>query len=170
MFTPHTTQIAPKKGILAVIKMEVYHVPWVQIMKFGAKKLTISTPEVWDRSTLPDCGSKHNKTEWCMNRCTMHAVCCIWVRSRRFGCLVTWFCYHLIAKPGKAPVPLSRIVVRIHANDIACEWGDFFLKNLGFVPGLLLCRTRKIWYDDYLRINANQTQIKHELIRCSEMQ
>ena len=24
-----------------------------------------------------------------------------WVRSRRFGCLVTWFCYHLIAKPGK---------------------------------------------------------------------
>ena len=25
---------------------------------------------------------------------------CIWVRSRRCGCLVTWFCYHLIAKPG----------------------------------------------------------------------
>ena len=24
----------------------------------------------------------------------------IWVRSRRWGCLVTWFCYHLIAKPG----------------------------------------------------------------------
>ena len=24
----------------------------------------------------------------------------IWVRSRRCGCLVTWFCYHLIAKPG----------------------------------------------------------------------
>ena len=23
----------------------------------------------------------------------------IWVRSRRCGCLVTWFCYHLIAKP-----------------------------------------------------------------------
>ena len=48
--------------------------------------------------------------------------------------------------------------------------GDFFLKNLGFVPGLPLCRTRTIWYDDYLRINANQTRIKHELIRCSEMQ
>ena len=26
--------------------------------------------------------------------------CSIWVRSRRFACLVTWFCYHLIAKPG----------------------------------------------------------------------
>ena len=24
---------------------------------------------------------------------------CIWVRSRNCGCLVTWFCYHLIAKP-----------------------------------------------------------------------
>ena len=24
----------------------------------------------------------------------------IWVRSRRSGCLVTWFCYHLLAKPG----------------------------------------------------------------------
>ena len=25
---------------------------------------------------------------------------CKWERSRRCGCLVTWFCYHLIAKPG----------------------------------------------------------------------
>ena len=25
---------------------------------------------------------------------------CIWVRSWSCGCLVTWFCYHLIAKPG----------------------------------------------------------------------
>ena len=24
----------------------------------------------------------------------------IWVRSRNWGCLVTWFCYQLIAKPG----------------------------------------------------------------------
>ena len=24
----------------------------------------------------------------------------IWVSSWRFGCLVTWFCYHFIAKPG----------------------------------------------------------------------
>ena len=46
--------------------------------------------------------------------------------------------------------------------------GHFFLKNLGFVPGLPLCRTRTIWYDDYLRSNANQTQIKHKLIWCSK--
>ena len=25
---------------------------------------------------------------------------CIWVRSWKSSCLVTWFCYHLIAKPG----------------------------------------------------------------------
>ena len=32
---------------------------------------------------------------------------CIWVWSRRRGCLVTWFCYQLIAKPGnKTTVPL----------------------------------------------------------------
>ena len=32
---------------------------------------------------------------------------CIWVRSRNCGCLVTWFCYQLIAKPGNktAAVP-----------------------------------------------------------------
>ena len=32
---------------------------------------------------------------------------CIWVGSQNCGCLVTWFCYHLIAKPGNktAAVP-----------------------------------------------------------------
>ena len=39
------------------------------------------------------------------NRVEMLVVGCgwmgdIWVRPRRCGCLVTWFCYHLIAKPG----------------------------------------------------------------------
>ena len=47
---------------------------------------------------------------------------------------------------------------------------DFFLKNLGFVLGLSLCRTRMIWYDDYFRINANQTRIKHDAVRCNKMQ
>ena len=32
---------------------------------------------------------------------------CIWFRSRNCGCLVTWFCYQMIAKPGNktATVP-----------------------------------------------------------------
>ena len=56
-----------------------------------------------------------------------------------------------------------------------CEWHRLqmeviFFFNLGFVPGLPLCWTRTIWYDAYLRSNANQTWIKHELIWCSEMQ
>ena len=32
---------------------------------------------------------------------------CIWVRSQRRACLVTWFCYHMRAKPGNKTVPPS---------------------------------------------------------------
>ena len=31
----------------------------------------------------------------------------IWVRSRNRGCLVTWFCYQLIAKPGNKTATVS---------------------------------------------------------------
>ena len=31
----------------------------------------------------------------------------IWVRSRNCGCLVTWFCYQLIAKPGNKTAPVA---------------------------------------------------------------
>ena len=31
----------------------------------------------------------------------------IWVRSRNWGCLVTWFCYQLIAKPGNKTAAVS---------------------------------------------------------------
>ena len=45
----------------------------------------------------------------------------IWVRSLRWGCLVTWFCYLLIAKPGdKTTAPLwpdpNMANVRIHSK------------------------------------------------------
>ena len=32
---------------------------------------------------------------------------CIWVRSGNCGCLVTWFCYQLIAKPGNKTAAVS---------------------------------------------------------------
>ena len=32
---------------------------------------------------------------------------CIWVGSRNWDCLVTWFCYQLIAKPGNKTAPVS---------------------------------------------------------------
>ena len=39
---------------------------------------------------------------WCLG-----IVLTIWVRSRKWGCLVTWFCYHMIAKLGnKTAAPL----------------------------------------------------------------
>ena len=39
----------------------------------------------------------------------------IWVRSRRYDCLVTWFCYQLIAKPGKRQPHLRDLT---HMNDL----------------------------------------------------
>ena len=36
-----------------------------------------------------------------------HGKCNIWVRSRNCGCLVTWFCYQLIAKPGNKTAAVS---------------------------------------------------------------
>ena len=44
----------------------------------------------------------------------------IWVRSRMCGCLVTWFCYHLIAKPGNktAAVPWPDPYHQEHNSDL----------------------------------------------------
>ena len=36
-----------------------------------------------------------------------HTRKCIWIRSRNCGCLVTWFCYQLIAKPGNKTATVS---------------------------------------------------------------
>ena len=41
------------------------------------------------------------------HHCTLGVRVKIWVRSWRCGCLVTWFCYHLIAKPGNKTAALS---------------------------------------------------------------
>ena len=39
--------------------------------------------------------------------CDSFYFCVIWVRSRNCGCLVTWFCYQLIAKPGNKTATVS---------------------------------------------------------------
>ena len=55
---------------------------------------------------------------WCIGiKCEMSDTVCvilpwniytyIWVRSRDCGCLVTWFCYQLIAKPGNKTATVS---------------------------------------------------------------
>ena len=46
----------------------------------------------------------------------------IWVRSRNCGCLVTWFCYQLIAKPGNKRATVSwpnQYIVRMPSSQRA---------------------------------------------------
>ena len=45
--------------------------------------------------TLEKCSNQHRNFQ------------CIWVRSQNCGCLVTWFCYQLIAKPGNKTAAVS---------------------------------------------------------------
>ena len=61
----------------------------------------------------------------------------IWVRSRNCDCLVTWFCYQLIAKPGnktaavswRDPYPYDVIPLFIDTN---YKWQMYFLSILGY--------------------------------------
>ena len=39
--------------------------------------------------------------------CKQYFLSNIWVRSQNCGCLVTWFCYQLIAKPGNKTAAVS---------------------------------------------------------------
>ena len=52
-------------------------------------------------------------------------VICTWVRSRNCGCLVTWFCYQLIAKPGNktaaVPWPDPHILVIVRER-VSITW------------------------------------------------
>ena len=59
------------------------------------------TWSLWAHSIrVPDLCSEEN-SRWPFIRCN------IWVRSRNCDCLVTWFCYQLIAKPGNKTATVS---------------------------------------------------------------
>ena len=66
----------------------------------------------------------------------------MWVKSQRWGCLVTWFCYHLIAKPGNEaaatlwPDPYTHwLVGDVKVTDtVPHKWGV----NIGLGNGLAL--------------------------------
>ena len=82
----------------------------------------------------------------------------IWVRSRNCGCLVTWFCYQLIAKPGNKTATVSWrdphksfvswfkfpwslfLCVHWHRGSICVHVGN------GFAPNTLQITT---WADGY---------------------
>ena len=49
----------------------------------------------WENYNIPDVIIISNNTE------------CVWVRSPNCDCLVTWFCYQLIAKPGNKTATVS---------------------------------------------------------------
>ena len=64
----------------------------------------------------------------------------IWVRSRNCGCLVTWFCYQLIAKPGNKtaafswpdPYTVGCCHNTVHRNNMilctALQWARHYIK------------------------------------------
>ena len=64
----------------------------------------VSSYPSWEKSVLVKGVPGRNEC-WYIYNNNMYNV--IWVRSRNCGCLVTWFCYQLIAKPGNktAAVP-----------------------------------------------------------------
>ena len=72
----------------------------------------------------------------------------IWVRSWNWGCLVTWFCYQMIAKPGNKtasaswPDPHEYECIIILTLPINCSYSsstqgisDMFMLVLLFSPG-----------------------------------
>ena len=88
------------------------------------------------------------------------------VRSRRCGCLVTWFCYHLIAKPGNKtatpawPDPYNVSIIIIDSSVIS-----IFLRGrtvpipasqkLRFYSGSMPCLIQiTAWENNYVYINA----------------
>ena len=96
--------------------------------------------------------------------CMFHVSCLtinIWVRSWNCGCLVTWFCYQLIAKPGNKtaavlrpdPYPNARTpdvrlflrvdvymrkLVHIWMINPSLLWINFCLKNMFCLQSILL--------------------------------
>ena len=70
-------------------------------LRGGVGYLTHCVPANWvNNGLLMKCQRTESS---CAQPCNIHMplVFIIWVRSRNCGCIVTWFCYQLIAKPGK---------------------------------------------------------------------
>ena len=67
---------------------------------------------LYDTKPLPEpvmtyCQLATNISEIVMKIWRFSFPKCIWVRSWNCGCLVTWFCYQLIAKPGNKTATVS---------------------------------------------------------------
>ena len=75
----------------------------------------------------------------------------IWVRSRKCGCLVTWFCYHLMAKPrNKTAAPSWRDPCSvIQANALHCS-------DVSYELGRLKSPTALLFVQQLVQINNNE--------------
>ena len=79
----------------------------------------------WPRPRWYVVALGHNELTHCDLSHPYHHLI-IWVRSRNCGCLVTWFCYQLIAKPGNKtaavswPDPYKHIYIYIFVCVGAC--------------------------------------------------
>ena len=62
------------------------------------------------------------KRPWCYA-----STMSIWVRSRNCSCLVTWFCYRLIAKPGNKTATVS--------------WPDPYIDDIGCSLVVIMCQS-----------------------------
>ena len=65
----------------------------------------------------------HEKTVCKWQPC--REILMIWVRSRSCGCLFTWFCYHLVAKPGNktdAPSWPDPYILEVHMEGGSLVW------------------------------------------------
>ena len=73
----------------------------------------------------------------------------IWVRSRNWGCLATWFCYQLIAKPGNKTVAVSW-----PDPYVLMAWWCYHIERLSASLGLcvsvekLLSKQPRCWWFD----------------------
>ena len=63
----------------------------------------------------------------------IHKLLIIWVRSRNCGCLVTWFCYQLIAKPGNKTPAVSWPDSNSHQKQ-SQQNGEHFMGYIPHIP------------------------------------
>ena len=68
-------------------------------------KISLKTTYLDFNWNLPGASESIPYAVWNTDQCPRSA--CLWVRSWNCGCLFTWFCYQLIAKPGNKAATVS---------------------------------------------------------------
>ena len=89
---------------------------YINVLIYGQYLLTL-----WLQMICCPLPLDHHRVQNTENKFT------IWVRSWRCGCLVTWFCYHLIAKPGNKTTELAWPNPCVHEHILSIiSWNCFW--------------------------------------------